>query len=97
MALRPKKAPIPGPTPPASNMGARIAAGSTSHRPRKRPRDLRKLIISVQLLLRNVNRFRKVLVFKADRLVYHSTLGWRVIEKKKEVDIGKSITGSESL
>jgi len=24
------------------------------------------------------------LVFKAHRLVYHSTLGWRVIKKKKE-------------
>ena len=26
---------------------------------------------------------QQVLVFKAHRLVYHSTLGWRVIKKKK--------------
>ena len=32
---------------------------------------------------RNVNRFRGGLVFKAHRRVYHSTLGWRVIKKKK--------------
>ena len=32
---------------------------------------------------RNVKRFRGGLVFKAHRLVYHSTLGWRVIKKKK--------------
>ena len=31
----------------------------------------------------DVNRFRGGLVFKAHRLVYHSTLGWRVIKKKK--------------
>jgi len=30
-----------------------------------------------------VNRFRGGLVFKAHRLVYHSTLGLRVIKKKK--------------
>jgi len=30
-----------------------------------------------------VNRFRGGLVFKARRLVYHSTLGLRVIKKKK--------------
>jgi len=30
-----------------------------------------------------VKRFRGGLVFKAHRLVYHSTLGWRVIKKKK--------------
>ena len=29
-----------------------------------------------------MKRFRGVLVFKAHRLVYHSTLGWRVIKKK---------------
>ena len=32
---------------------------------------------------RNVKRFRRGLVFKAHRLLYHSTLGWRVIKKKK--------------
>jgi len=36
-----------------------------------------------QLLRRNVNRFRGGLVFKAHRLVYHSTLGVIVIKKKK--------------
>jgi len=34
--------------------------------------------------VRNVKRFRGGLVFKAHRLVCHSTLGWRVIQKKKE-------------
>ena len=32
---------------------------------------------------RNVKRFRGGLVFKAHRLFYHSTLGLRVIKKKK--------------
>ena len=32
---------------------------------------------------RNVQRFRGGLVFEAHRLVYHSTLGVRAIEKKK--------------
>ena len=36
-----------------------------------------------QLLYINVQRFRGGLVFKAHRLVYHSTLGLRVIKKKK--------------
>ena len=36
------------------------------------------------LLRRNVKRFRGGLVFKARRLLYHSTLGLRVIEKKRE-------------
>jgi len=31
-----------------------------------------------------VQRFRGGLVFKARRLLYHSTLGWRVIKKKKK-------------
>jgi len=31
-----------------------------------------------------MQRFRGGLVFKAHRLVYHSTLGLRVIKKKKE-------------
>ena len=33
---------------------------------------------------RNVQRFRGGLVFKAHRLLYHSTLGLRVIKKKKK-------------
>jgi len=34
-----------------------------------------------------VKRFRGGLVFKAHRLSYHSTLGSRVITKKKKVDL----------
>ena len=41
---------------------------------------------SEQLLRRNVKRFRGGLVFKAHRLVYHSTLGLRIIKKKKRVE-----------
>jgi len=37
-----------------------------------------------RLLDINVQRFRGGLVFKAHRLVYHSTLGLRVIKKKKK-------------
>jgi len=36
-----------------------------------------------QLLRRNVKRFRGGLVFKAHRLLHHSSLGFRVIKKKK--------------
>ena len=49
--------------------------GSSSARERE--------MISDDLLRRNVQQFRGGLVFKADRLVYHSTLGSRVIKKKK--------------
>ena len=41
--------------------------------------------IEEQLLSRNVERFSGGLVFKAHRLVNHSTLGPRVIKKKKNV------------
>ena len=34
-------------------------------------------------LARNVKRFRGGLVFEAHRRVYHSTLGWSAIKKKK--------------
>jgi len=37
-----------------------------------------------QLLRRNVKRFRGGLVFEAHRLLYHSTLGLRVTEKKEK-------------
>ena len=37
-----------------------------------------------QLLYRNMQRFRGGLVFKAHRLLNHSTLGFRVIRTKKE-------------
>ena len=36
-----------------------------------------------QLLSRNVKRFPGGLVFRAHRLLYHSTLGSRVIKKKR--------------
>jgi len=38
----------------------------------------------ILLLHRNVQQFRGGLVFKAHRLVYHSTLGLRVTKKKKK-------------
>jgi hypothetical protein len=38
-----------------------------------------------QLLRRNVKRFRGGLVFNADRLVHHSTLGSRVIKQRTKV------------
>jgi len=44
----------------------------------------RRPLVSGNALRRNVNRFRGGLVFKAHRLLYHSTLGWRVIKKKKK-------------
>ena len=34
---------------------------------------------------RDVNRFRRGLIFKAYRLVYHSTIGLRIIKKKKKI------------
>ena len=34
-----------------------------------------------------MKRFRGVLVFKAHRLLYHSTLGLRVIKKKKKFSV----------
>ena len=37
-----------------------------------------------ELLIRNAERLRGGLVFKAHRLLYHSTLGSRVIKKKKK-------------
>ena len=45
----------------------------------------REFSIQEQLLRRNVKRFRGGLVFKAHRLLYHSTLGLRVIKKRREV------------
>ena len=42
-------------------------------------------VMCVNVLLHiNVQRFRGGLVFKAHRLLYHSTLGFRVLEKKKK-------------
>ena len=50
-------------------------------------------LLQQQLLRRNVKRFRGGLVFKAHRLLYHSTLGSRVLNKKKEVE-GSGFRGS---
>ena len=38
------------------------------------------------VLLRNMKRFREGLVFKAHWILYHSPLGWRVMNKKKKVE-----------
>jgi len=60
----------------------------------------------VQTLRINVQRFRGGLVFKARRLVYHSTLGWRVIHWQEDEDAlfvdaehaaGSSAAGSADL
>jgi hypothetical protein len=40
--------------------------------------------LECQLLRRNVKRFRGGIVFKAHRLRYHSTLGSRVLKKKRK-------------
>ena len=42
--------------------------------------------IQEQLPRKNVKRFRGGLGLEVHRLVYHSTLGWRVIKKKKRLD-----------
>ena len=42
-----------------------------------------------------VKRLRGGLVFKAHRLVYHSTLGWRVVKKKKFIGTGGKERGEE--
>jgi len=39
-----------------------------------------------------LKRFRGGLVFKAHRLVYHSTLGWRVIKKRRR-SVGFRVEG----
>ena len=46
-------------------------------------RNVERFLNEPQLLSRNVERFRGGLVFKAHRLLYHLTLGSRVIKKKR--------------
>ena len=46
-----------------------------------------KVEVQEQLLGKNVERLRGGLVFKAHRLVYHSTLGSRVMMKKKKFKV----------
>ena len=45
---------------------------------------------TLQLLRKNVKRFRGGLVFKAHRRVYHSTLRLRVIKKKQKKTLRRS-------
>ena len=52
-------------------------------------------LIAEQILLRHVKRFRGGLVFKAHRLVDHSTLGWRVIKNKKKPE-GNVVLGGDA-
>ena len=42
-----------------------------------------------------MERFRDRLVFKAHRLLYHSTLGLRVIDKTREGNSGLGMQGGE--
>jgi hypothetical protein len=52
--------------------------------PQIRTPKLHQQVQREQLLSRNAERFRGGLVFKAHILLYHSTLGSRVIKKKKK-------------
>ena len=47
-----------------------------------------------QLLHRNVQRFGGGLVFKAHRLLYHSTLGLRVIKNEKKFTVARRCIAS---
>ena len=47
--------------------------------------------ISEQLISRNMERFRERLVFKAHRLLYHSTLGSKAIKQKKRASPSVSV------
>ena len=38
-----------------------------------------------------MERFQGGLVFKAHRLVYHPTLGWRVMKKKKKLTFDERV------
>ena len=49
-----------------------------------------------QPLRRNVKRFRGGLVFKARRLLYHLTLGLRVLQKKMKNPCKKDVTSQQS-
>ena len=54
-------------------------------------------MVEEQLLCRNVKQFRGGLGFKAHRLAYHSTLGSRVIVKKKFGGLGSGEARIEGL
>ena len=57
--------------------------------------------IQEQLLCRNMQRFRRELEFKAHKLLYHSTPGLRIMQKKEEKSClpepGAPGAGSSSL
>ena len=60
----------------------------------------RSLAFQVQLLRRNVKRLRGGLVPEAHRLMYHSTLGWRVMKKKRRTSrqsLGQARNGAPKL
>jgi len=41
-------------------------------------------------------RFRGGIVFKAHRLLYHSTLGWRVMKKKRKLPVLYALSSIDS-
>jgi len=57
----------------------------------------RAFSISEQLLDMNVQRFRGRLIFKANRLLDHSTLGWRVMQKKRRTGIAIGLVEVKGL
>ena len=66
---------------------------SLSYEPASEPHDLERMSVkgsglgNEQLLRTDVKRFRGGLVLKAHRPLFHSTLGLRVIKKKKRISI----------
>ena len=56
----------------------------------------KKLPLQEQVLWRNVKRSGGGLVFKAHRLVHHSTLGLRIIKQKKKIEKLEDAYASEA-
>jgi len=54
----------------------------------------RGISIQEEVLSRNVERFRGGFVFKAHRLLYHSTLGLMVKKKKKKKKVPRGRCGT---
>ena len=50
-----------------------------------------------EMVGRTVKRFLGGLVFKAHRLVYHSTLGWRAITKKRSLVVDELVEARVQL
>ena len=63
--------------------GEHCAAAPREYLARVGQRRCREFSIYGQVLRRNVKWFRGGLVFKAHRFVHRSTVGWRVIKKKR--------------